>query len=184
MIILELFLQFLKIGAFAFGGAYGAIPLIRETVLSMGWMNEAQLMNLLGISESTPGPIMVNAATMTGFDQAGIPGALVATLGVILPSFLIMLIIPYLQKRWAGHKVIHMAMRGIKPCLAGIIIATGIHLFIQIVTSSDQKTFDWKILLITAVLIAVSVLFRKNKQKPISPILLILLSAIIGMLFL
>ena len=69
-------------------------------------------------------------------------------------------------------------------CLAGIIIATGIHLFIQIVTSSDQKTFDWKILLITAVLIAVSVLFRKNKQKPISPILLILLSAIIGMLFL
>ena len=77
-----------------------------------------------------------------------------------------------------------MAMRGIKPCLAGIIIATGIHLFIQIVTSSDQKTFDWKILLITAVLIAVSVLFRKNKQKPISPILLILLSAIIGMLFL
>ena len=101
MIILELFLQFLQIGAFAFGGAYGAIPLIRETVLSMGWMNEAQLMNLLGISESTPGPIMVNAATMTGFDQAGIPGALVATLGVILPSFLIMLIIPYLQKRWA-----------------------------------------------------------------------------------
>ena len=184
MMLLELFLQFLKIGAFAFGGAYGAIPLIRETVLSQGWMDEAQLMNLLGISESTPGPIMVNTATMTGFDQAGVPGALIATLGVVLPSFLIMLIIPRLQKRWAGHKVIRMAMRGIKPCLAGVIVATGIHLLIQIVASSEQNAFDWKILLIIAVLIAVSVLFRKYKKKPISPILLILLSAVIGMLFL
>jgi chromate transporter len=184
MILLELFLQFLKIGAFAFGGAYGAIPLIRETVLSQGWMDEAQLMNLLGISESTPGPIMVNTATMAGFDQAGVPGALVATLGVVLPSFLIMLIIPRLQKRWAGHKVIRMAMRGIKPCLAGVIVATGIHLLIQIVSSSEQNAFDWKMLLMIAVLIAVSVLFRKYKKKPISPILLILLSAVIGILFL
>ena len=99
MTILVLLLEFLKIGAFAFGGAYGAIPLIREAVLSNGWMDEAQLMNLLGISESTPGPIMVNAATMTGFGQAGIIGAAVATLGVILPSFLIMLVIPRLQKK-------------------------------------------------------------------------------------
>ena len=79
MTILVLLLEFLKIGAFAFGGAYGAIPLIREAVLSNGWMDEAQLMNLQGISESTPGPIMVNAATMTGFGQAGIIGAAVAT---------------------------------------------------------------------------------------------------------
>ena len=182
MKILELFLQFLKIGAFAFGGAYGAIPLIRETVLSQGWMDEAQLMNLLGISESTPEPIMVNTATMTGFDQAGVPGALIATLGVVLPSFLIMLIIPRLQRRWAGHNVIRMAMRGIKPCLAGVIVATGIHLFIQIVSSSEEISFDWKILLIMAALIAASFLFRKYKKKPISPILLIFLSIAIGMI--
>ena len=184
MKLLELFLQFLKIGAFSFGGAYGAIPLIRETVLSRGWMDEAQLMNLLGISESTPGPIMVNTATMTGFDQAGVPGALIATLGVVLPSFLIMLIIPRLQRRWAGHNVIRMAMQGIKPCLAGVIVATGIHLIIQIVSSSEETPFDWKIMLIIAALIVVSGLFQKYKKKPISPILLIVFSAVIGMLFL
>ena len=184
MKMLELFLQFLKIGAFSFGGAYGAIPLIRETVLSRGWMDEAQIMNLLGISESTPGPIMVNTATMTGFDQAGIPGALVATLGVVLPSFLIMLIIPRLQKRWAGPKVIRMAMRGIKPCLAGIIVATGIHLFIQIASSAEPNAIDWEIILVIGGLIGVSALFRKYRKKPISPVLLILLSALIGILFL
>ena len=108
----------------------------------------------------------------------------IATLGVVLPSFLIMLIIPRLRKRWAGHKVIRLAMRGIKPCLAGVIVATGIHLLIQIVSSSEEKPFDWKILLITAVLIAVSVLFQKYKKKPISPILLIVFSGLIGMLFL
>ena len=184
MKILELFLQFLKIGAFSFGGAYGAIPLIRETVLSRGWMDEAQMMNLLGISESTPGPIMVNTATMTGFDQAGIPGALVATLGVVLPSFLIMLIIPRLQKRWARHRVIRTAMRGIKPCLAGVIVATGIDLFIQVVSSTEGTANSWPVILIIAVLISVSVLFRKYRKKSISPILLIIISAVMGMMIL
>ena len=80
--------------------------------------------------------------------------------------------------------MIRLAMRGIKPCLAGVIVATGIHLLIQIVSSSEEKPFDWKILLITAVLIAVSVLFQKYKKKPISPILLIVFSGLIGMLFL
>ena len=184
MKILELFLQFLKIGAFSFGGGYGAVPLIRETVLSRGWMDEAQMMNLLGISESTPGPIMVNTATMTGFDQAGIPGALAATLGVVLPSFLIMLIIPRLQKRWAGHKVILTAMRGIKPCLAGVIVATGIDLFIQVVSSTEGTANSWPVILIIAVLISVSVLFRKYRKKSISPILLIIVSAVMGMIIL
>ncbi len=184
MKILELFLQFLKIGAFSFGGGYGAVPLIRETVLSRGWMDEAQMMNLLGISESTPGPIRVNTATMTGFDQAGIPGALVATLGVVLPSFLIMLIIPRLQKRWAGHKVILTAMRGIKPCLAGVIVATGIDLFIQVVSSSEKARISWPMSLIIAVLISISVLFRKYRKKSISPILLIIVSAVMGMIIL
>ncbi len=184
MKILELFLQFLKIGAFTFGGAYGAIPLIRETVLSRGWMDEAQLINLLGISESTPGPIMVNAATVTGFDQAGFPGSLAATLGVILPSFLIMLIIPRLQKKWAGHRVILLAMQGIMPCLAGVISATGIHLLIQIVSPQEQGLFDWRILLITAFLAAFSVLFPKYRKKSVSPVLLILLSAAMGLILL
>lgn len=183
MNVLSLFLEFLKIGAFAFGGAYGAIPLIREAVLSRGWMDEAQLMNLLGISESTPGPIMVNAATMTGFGQGGIIGAAVATVGVILPSFLIMLIVPRLQKKWSGHRVIRLAMRGIKPCLAGVICATGIHLAVELLlTQNTDARFDALTLLSLGILCFLSFAWQKFKQKPVSPIILIVIAAVLGMI--
>ncbi len=183
MNVLTLFLEFLKIGAFAFGGAYGAIPLIREAVLSRSWMDEAQLMNLLGISESTPGPIMVNAATMTGFGQAGIFGAAVATLGVILPSFLIMLIVPHLQKKWSGHRVIRLAMRGIKPCLAGVICATGIHLAVELLlTQNTDAHFDVLMLLLLGVLCFLSFAWQKFRKTPISPIVLIVVAAILGII--
>ena len=183
MKVLTLFLEFLKIGAFAFGGAYGAIPLIREAVLSRGWLDEAQLMNLLGISESTPGPIMVNAATMTGFGQAGVIGAAVATLGVILPSFLIMLVIPRLQKKWSGHRVIRLAMQGIKPCLAGVICATGIHLAVELLL--DQNTdiyFDALTLVLLCVLCLFSFGWKKYRKKSVSPIFLIVVAAVLGMI--
>ena len=182
MNVLTLFLEFLKIGAFAFGGAYGAIPLIREAVLSQGWMDEAQLMNLLGISESTPGPIMVNAATMTGFGQAGILGAALATLGVILPSFLIMLVVPRLQKKWSGHRVIRLALRGVKPCLAGVICATGVHLAIQLLTGSDEAHFDFVTALLMAGLAIVAAAYQHVRKKQLPPILLIVAAAALGIL--
>ncbi len=183
MNILTLFLEFLRIGAFAFGGAYGAVPLIREAVLARGWLDEAQLMNLLGISESTPGPIMVNAATMTGFGQAGVIGAAVATLGVILPSFLIILIVPHLQKKWSGHKVIRLAMRGIKPCLAGVICATGIHLAVELLLAqSADSHIDALALLLLGILCLFSFIWQKSRQKSLSPIVLIVIAAILGMI--
>ena len=92
MIYLELFLGFLKVGFFAFGGAYGAIPLIREIVMSYGWTSEEMLTYMIAVSESTPGPIMVNLATYVGNTQAGFWGALIATLAVVLPSFFIILL--------------------------------------------------------------------------------------------
>jgi chromate transport protein ChrA len=91
MIYIELFLGFLKVGCFAFGGAYGAIPLIRDVVLSYGWLNDEMLTYMIAVSESTPGPIMVNMATYVGSVQAGFFGAVVATFGVVLPSFCVML---------------------------------------------------------------------------------------------
>lgn len=182
MKILTLFWEFLKIGAFAFGGAYGAIPLIREAVLSRGWMDESQLMNLLGISESTPGPIMVNAATMTGFSQAGILGAALATLSVILPSFLIMLIVPRLQKKWSGHRVIRLALRGVKPCLAGVICATGIHLAIQLLSGGAGRSFDLVTALLTVGLGLGMLLCQRIRKRQLSPILLIVAAAVLGIL--
>ena len=96
MLYLTLFLEFLKIGLFTFGGGYAMIPLIREVVLKHGWLNEAQFLNMIGVAEVTPGPIAVNMATYVGSTQAGFLGALLCTLGVILPAFLIMLLISIL----------------------------------------------------------------------------------------
>ena len=98
MILLELFFGFLKVGCFAFGGAYGAIPLIRDVVLSDGWLDDEMLTYMIAVSESTPGPIMVNLATYVGSSQAGFFGSLVATLAVVLPSFIIILLVTALLK--------------------------------------------------------------------------------------
>ena len=181
MILWELFLGFLRVGCFAFGGAYSAIPLIREIVLSYGWLTEDALAGMIAISESTPGPIMVNAATMTGFGQAGIIGAAVATLGVILPSFLIMLVIPRLQKKWSGHRVIRLAMRGIKPCLAGVICATGIHLAIEFLSAQNADVgFDALALVLLCILGLFSFGWKKYRRKLVSPIVLIVVAAVLG----
>ena len=93
MILLDLFLGFLRVGCFSFGGAYGAIPLIRDVVMSYGWLDEETLIYFIAVSESTPGPIMVNLATYVGSSQAGLAGAVVATLAVVLPAFVIILLV-------------------------------------------------------------------------------------------
>lgn len=123
--MMELFWAFLKIGAFAFGGAYGAIPLIRDTVLSHGWMDAQMFANLTAVAESTPGPIMVNLATYVGAAEAGLPGALVATLGVVLPSFVLILLVSGGVPQSAGLSGSTGSAPGIKPCLAGLILAAG-----------------------------------------------------------
>ena len=106
MILLDLLLGFLKVGCFAFGGAYGAIPLIRDVVLSYGWLSEDMLAYMIAVSESTPGPIMVNLATYIGSSQAGLAGALIATLAVVLPSFLIILLVTAILKTAIKNKYV------------------------------------------------------------------------------
>ena len=93
MIYLELLLGFLRVGCFSFGGAYAAIPLIRDVVLSYGWLSDEMVTDMIAVSESTPGPIMVNMATYVGSTQAGVSGAAVATLAVVLPSFIVILLV-------------------------------------------------------------------------------------------
>ena len=93
MILFELFFTFFKIGALTFGGGYAMIPFVREQVLAHGWLTETELLNMIAVSESTPGPIAVNMATFVGSEEAGVLGAALATIGVVLPSFLIILLI-------------------------------------------------------------------------------------------
>ena len=181
MKLLTLLAEFLKIGAFSFGGGYVAIPLIMDTVLARGWLDDTQLLNLLGISESTPGPIMVNAATVIGYGQGGIIGAALATLGVILPAFLIMLFVPRIRERLRGNRVLRPAMQGIKPCVAGVICAAGAQLALELfLPAGFGQAVDLRAVLLFAGLAACLPLYRKLFRKQMSPILLIVLAAVLG----
>ena len=183
MIYLSLFWEFLKIGLFAFGGAYGAIPLIQESVLSKGWMNEAMFANIIAISESTPGPIMVNVATYVGNIQAGILGAGIATLGVILPSFIITILIMVILHSALKHPVMQAIFSGVKPCIIGIILATGGYMLFTVIFGSVQKVeLQWQASIILLLLGAMIVIYSRIKKKEPSPIVLIVISAILGIL--
>lgn len=180
MILFELFFGFLRVGCFAFGGAYAAIPLIRDVVLSYGWLDEEMLTCMIAVSESTPGPIMVNLATYVGSSQAGILGSLVATLAVILPSFLIILLVTALLKAVLKNPYVQAVLRGLKPCMIGIVFATGVHMIIRNGIVIQDGTLMIRPLILTLVLGAVYFGSRKIRKGGISPILLICLSAFAG----
>ena len=183
MIYLDLFLGFLKVGCFAFGGAYGAIPLIRDVVMSYGWLNDEMLTYMIAVSESTPGPIMVNLATYIGSSQAGFLGASIATLAVVLPSFLIILLVTALLKTALKNKYVQAILRGLKPCVIGIVLATGIYMVLKncFITISDV-TFNLNAVIITALLIASMAGYKHLKKEKLSPISLIILSAALGII--
>lgn len=117
MIYLELFWTFFKIGAFTFGGGYAMLPLIQAEVESHGWMASADLVNFVAVSESTPGPFAVNISTYVGTELAGIPGGIFATLGVVLPSFLIILLVARCFEAFRNSRIVSGCMAGLKPAV-------------------------------------------------------------------
>ena len=182
MIYLDLFLGFLKVGCFAFGGAYGAIPLIRDVVLSYGWLSDDTLTYMIAVSESTPGPIMVNLATYVGSSQVGMLGAIVSTLAVVLPSFIIILLVTALLKTELKNKYVQAVLRGLKPCVIGIVLATGIYMVVNNCFGSvSALSANYQAIIITAILVASMIGYRHFKKKKLSPVLLIVLSAVAGM---
>ncbi len=183
MNLLNLLIGFLKVGLFAFGGGYAAVPLIRDVVLSYGWLDQDMLTNMIAVSESTPGPIMINLATYVGSTQGGIPGALIATLAVILPSFIIILIIVKLEKKLLKNQYIQAALSGVKPCVIGIIGATGAYMILQhVFTVVPGGTVDPIALAVTAVLALIYFGSRKITKRGISPVALIGIAALAGVL--
>ena len=178
MIYLDLFIGFLKVGLFAFGGAYGAIPLIRDVVLSYGWITDDMLTYMIAVSESTPGPIMVNLATYIGSNQAGLLGALIATVAVVAPSFIIILLLTISLKGVLKNRYVQAVLKGMKPSMIGIILATGIYMTVRLCL--PKSGFDIKSTLIAALLLAFLYIGRDVLKKKISPILLIVISAVIG----
>ena len=123
MIFIELFFTFFKIGLFTVGGGYAMLPLIRTEVLSKGWLTAEEIVNFIAVSESTPGPFAVNIATYIGSVRGGAAGAACATLGVVLPSFLIILAIARCYKKFKSSKIVAGLMSGLKPAVIGLIAA-------------------------------------------------------------
>ncbi len=178
MILLELFWGFLKVGFFSFGGAYGAIPLIRDVVVSYGWLSDDMLTYMIAVSESTPGPIMVNLATYVGSSQAGFAGAALATLAVVLPSFIIILILTAALRTAVKNRYVQAALRGLKPCVIGIVTATGILMILRSCSASGSP--DLKRIAVTAVLLLIYYASGPVIKRKVSPVLLIVISACIG----
>ena len=193
--LLEIFLTFFKIGAVSFGGGYAMIPLLTDEVLSHGWMNYDQLLNFIAVAESTPGPIAVNMATFIGATQGGavvsgfigkFVGALLATLGVVLPSFIIILVIATVIKGLLKFGGVQGFLKGVRPVVIGLIVATGILLILSVIfnmeTIYQTVYFDWKALVIFGVVAILHYSYKYFRKKAISPIILILISAVLGII--
>lgn len=181
MIYLELFFAFLRVGCFSFGGAYGAIPLIRDVVLSYGWLDDETLTYMIAVSESTPGPIMVNLATYIGSSQAGFPGAMLATLAVISPAFIIILLVMAALKTVLKNKYVQAVLGGLTPCIIGIILATGVYMTISNCFSFANGIFiNIRTIFITVILTSVMFGMKAIIKKKPSSIMLIAISACLG----
>ena len=195
---LTLFWEYFKIGLFTIGGGYAMLPLVTQIVARHSEWNfsEQQLINFIGIAESTPGPFAINLATFVGNTVGsqtelgafgGILGAFVATFAVVLPSLIIIIVVTILFEKFKTNKFVQGALRGIKPVVVGLILAAVVSLGFKIVLPNlDVKTFstdgelqfNWVTLIIIAVFAPLSQI--KIKRKKIHPILLILLSAVVG----
>ena len=186
MIYLQLFLEFLKIGLFTFGGGYAMIPLVRETVLSRNWLSESQFLNMIGVSEVTPGPIAINMATYVGSTQGGFLGSLVATIGVVLPSFVVMLLISILLKKYMKNKYVQSALGGIKFVAIALISASALTIMAEVIfpytnDGSLKFSFDYISLIILGIITGIYFFIKYVIKKKPGPISIIIMSAIVGL---
>ena len=179
MILLQLFWNFLVIGAVSFGGGYGMISLVRETVLGHGWLTESEFLSFIAVSESTPGPLAVNMATFIGASQAGLAGSFVATVGVVLPSFVIILLIAAALHSLMKYAGVNAFLAGVRPCVVAMILATACTMG-GFTTVSSGFAPDVRALAVFALLGILHFAYKKKTQKAPSPIGMILLSAVLG----
>ncbi len=184
--MLELFLTFLKIGFVSFGGGYGMISLVREEALSHAWLTQDEFINMIAVAESTPGPIAINMATFIGSTQYGILGSALATLGVVLPAFTIILIISALIKNFIKYKGVQAFLSGVQPCVVALILSTAITMLMSSLLGfghiGDGLELNIVGIIVLPIIILISFLWKKWKKKKPSPILLIIISAVLGII--
>lgn len=181
MIYLELFLVFFMIGLFTFGGGYAMLPLIQEQVVAKGWMTDAQIVDFIAVSESTPGPFAVNISTYVGNQTGGILGGVCATLGVVLPSFIVILIVAKFFDKFRKSKAVSGCMTGLKPAVIGMIgsavVSVGMTVFFPLGLTGEVFVGIPFYVSLVIFLGAVILAFKK-----IHPVLIIVLSAALGII--
>ncbi len=194
--LLKLFATFFYIGATTFGGGYAMIPLVREEVLRQGWLTEEEFINMIAVAESTPGPVAINMATFIGSNEGGAYGWLggflgsaFATLGVVLPSFIVILLIVALIKNFLKYKSVNAFLGGVRPVVVALITGTAVTMLLSnlLHLSFENITFafapDILGIIIFAILMTVSTVYKKVKKRAPSPIIMILFSAALGIAF-
>ena len=182
MLYLHLFWEFFKTGLFAVGGGLATLPFLQDMADRTGWFTHAQLADMLAVSESTPGPIGVNMATYVGFSTGGVGGALIATLGLITPSVIVILIVAAFLKAFRDSKWVSAAFYGLRPASTALVAGISVVLIAMVNTrAAGLAFFNWKAIALAAVLLVLThwVKFTKN----LHPIWFILASAVVGVVF-
>ena len=185
MIFLRLFWEFFKTGLFSVGGGMATLPFLYNISDKTGWFTHAQLADMVAVSESTPGPIGVNMATYVGFTTAGIPGALVATVGLVTPSVIIILLISKALEKFRDNKYVDAAFYALRPCSLALIAAAGFLVvkisLLNIGAETFLSFFNWKGIVLAAVILVLTRFVKKTKS--FHPIVFIAFSALVGIVF-
>lgn len=197
MVFLRLFWEFFKTGLFAVGGGMATLPFLQEIGETTGWYTYGDLMNMLAVSESTPGPIGINMATFVGYTVAGVPGAIVATVGEITPSIVVILIVAVMLQKFRDNKLVDQAFYGLRPASTGLIGAACVTVIFEVLTTvkvipsgiwelntltlEAGAAFPWQGLLLAAVLLVFTNWVKRTKK--LHPIVFIAISAVVGIVF-
>ncbi|WP_369282069.1 chromate transporter [Oscillibacter sp. GMB15532] len=190
MIYLQLFWEFFKVGLFAVGGGMATLPFLAHMGEATGWFTQSQLMNMLAISESTPGPVGINMATYVGFTLAGVPGAIVATVGEVAPSIIVILIIAVLLQQFRQSKYVQFAFYGLRPASTGLIGAACLGVILETLVNFTALSakgvdwaglFNWRGLALAGALLVFTTWVKPTKKW--HPIVFIAISAVVGVVF-
>ena len=186
MIYFQLFYTFFLIGLFTFGGGYAMIPMIEDQIVGKGWMTDAQLSDFIAISESTPGPFAINISTFVGSQTAGILGAVCSTLGVVLPSLIIIILVAIILSKFLKNRFVQGTLNGVKPVILALITATAIIFFTKMALFAGNPIFSQTVVFnrtgvgLLLILSTFVFIYKTREKKSLNPILLLLLSAVLG----
>jgi len=186
MIYLQLFYEFFITGLLIFGGGLAAIPFLQQIGEKTGWFTTIELMDMIAVSEATPGPIGVNMATYVGYTVAGVPGGILATFALLLPSVVIALVVARLLVRFRENPIVESALYGLRPASLGLIAAAGMTVFCLVIfgvelrgiTVTDFSLLDYRALILAAVLLITTNLVKAH------PIIYLAASAVVGIFLL